>query len=356
MNKYRAAIIGCGLIGNKRASSIKRSSESKSAAPCEIVHFCDIDLSRAAALASQFGAGAGTDWAETVKRDDIDIVLIATINKLIAPIAIEALRNGKHVLCEKPLGRNVSEAGSILKTAREFGLTLKTGFNHRHHPALARAKAMVDSGDLGPLYFLRCRYGHGGRPGYDKEWRADKELCGGGELLDQGVHVVDLFRWFMGDFEEAFGYAPTFFWNMPVEDNAFALFRTADNRIASMHTSWTQWKNIFSFEIFGESGYLIVDGLGGSYGPETLRVGKRPRVIGPEGRTEFVGGAPEEETIVFDGPDFSWDAEWLEFISAIEQRREPLGSGHDGFEANRMLAAVYASVGEKRPIQISQQV
>jgi predicted dehydrogenase len=124
---------------------------------------------------------------------------------------------------------------------------------------------------------LRCIYGHGGRPGYEKEWRASKEICGGGELLDQGVHVVDLFRWFLGEFEEAVGYTQTWFWPMEVEDNAFAVFRTSTGRTAMMHTSWTQWKNRFTFEIFGQAGYLIVEGLGGSYGVEKLIVGSRPR-------------------------------------------------------------------------------
>jgi predicted dehydrogenase len=353
---FRVAIIGCGLIGNKRALSIERVFESASVSPCKIVQFCDLDLCRARALASRHQADAGSDWEQTVQRSDLDIVVVATVNMHLAPIAIAALRSGKHVLCEKPLGRNFVEAGQIVLAAQESGCTLKTGFNYRHHPAIAKAKSLADSGELGRLHFLRCRFGHGGRPGYDKEWRADRELCGGGELLDQGVHVVDLFRWFMGDFEEAFGYVSTVFWNMPVEDNAFALFRTGDRRIASMHTSWTQWKNIFSFEVFGELGYLVVDGLGGSYGPETLTIGKRRTSVDLEGRMEFTGGAPKEEKVMFCGPDLSWDAEWLEFISAIEHGREPVGSGWDGLEANRMLEAVYLSASKRCPVQISKEV
>jgi predicted dehydrogenase len=152
---------------------------------------------------------------------------------------------------------------------------LKTVFNHRYHPAVFKAHQLVADGEIRPVYFIRCIYGHGGRPGYEKEWRASRDVCGGGEMLDQGVHVVDLFRWFLGEFEEAFGYKPTCYWPMEVEDNAFALFKTAKGQVAQMHTSWTQWKNRFTFEIFGEAGYLIVEGLGGSYGVETLTIGKR---------------------------------------------------------------------------------
>ena len=152
-------------------------------------------------------------------------------------------------------------------------------------------------------------------------------------MLDQGVHVVDLFRWFAGDFNQAFGFTPTCFWPMQVEDNAFAFFRNNRGVVASMHTSWTQWKNMFSFEIFGSEGYLIVEGLGGSYGTETLRVGKR----------RLEGGVPEEEEVVFNGPDTSWQDEWTDFLDAIHQSSEPIGSGFDGYQANRMIEAVYQS-------------
>lgn len=255
----------------------------------------------------------------------------------------------------------VSAAG----TNRVF---LKTGFNHRHFPAIAKAKALADRGELGPLYLLRCRYGHGGRPGYEREWRADKDLGGGGELLDQGVHAADLFRWFLGDFEEVFGYTSTYFWDMEVEDNAFALFKTSRNQVASMHTSWTEWKNMFSFEVFGEAGYLSVEGRGGSYGPATLKIGRRrilsaqdavnsSLIVSPPLRHQraYAGGAPDEEIVTFDNFDLSWDAEWIELISAIEESREPLGNGKDGLEANRMIEAVYKSARENRPVKISEQ-
>jgi predicted dehydrogenase len=351
---YKVAIIGCGLIGSKRAQSILNLKE-KGCGSAEVVFCCDIDRIRAKILSEKTSARFSTDWKEAVGSREPDIVVVSTANKYLAPIAVEAFRNGKHVLCEKPLGRSVGEAYEIVRAAEKARVVLKTGFNHRHHPAIARAKVIVDKGEIGPLYFMRCRYGHGGRHGYEKEWRADKDLCGGGELLDQGVHVVDLFRWFMGDFEEAFGYTPTYFWNMPVEDNGFAFFRTARHQVASMHTSWTQWKNIFSLEVFGESGYLIVDGLGGSYGPETLKIGKRPKALGADGQTMYPGGAPDEEVIVFDGPDASWEAEWQEFVSSIDENRQPLGNGFDGLEANRMLEAVYASARLNRPVKIAEQ-
>jgi len=368
----KVGIIGCGLIGNKRAAVIKNDPASVLRAAS------DVTVINAAVLLQQFGAGAGgrarQDWRDMLNEEKLDAVIVATPNKYLKKISLWALQRGINVLCEKPLGRNPWESERLVKVARENGALLKTGFNHRHHPAIFKAHDLVSKGAIGQLYYARCIYGHGGRPGYVKEWRASRDICGGGELLDQGVHVVDLFRWFLGDFEETVGYTQTCYWPMEVEDNAFAIFRTSGGQTAMMHTSWTQWKNRFTFEIFGEAGYLIVEGLGGSYGVEKLIIGKRPikkgdsapisdgRLTSPAagakngggGNNQYLGGAPEEETLIFDGPDVSWEMEWKEFTAAIREGREPLGSGRDGLEANRMLAAVYLSAKEKRPVSLSE--
>ncbi|MDO9229402.1 MAG: Gfo/Idh/MocA family oxidoreductase [Syntrophales bacterium] len=387
----KVGVIGCGLIGNKRAAVIKNDPTSVLRAAS------DVNVINAAVSLKQCGAGAGgracRDWRDMLNEEKLDALIVATPNKYLKKISLWALQRGINVLCEKPLGRNIWESERMVKVAGENGAILKTGFNHRHHPAIFKAHDLVSKGAIGQVYYVRCIYGHGGRPGYEKEWRASKEICGGGEMLDQGVHVVDLFRWFLGDFEEAYGIVPTFYCNMEVEDNALALFRTADGRVAQMHTSWTQWKNRFTFEIFGEAGYLIVEGLGGSYGVEKLIIGKRPVnrdsapifsrgsldgktgtvphfPCGKKGRSpsfsgtpikkggggnnQYLGGAPEEETLIFDGPDVSWEMEWKEFTAAIREKREPLGSGRDGLEANRMIAAVYLSAKENRPVKLTE--
>jgi len=348
---FNVAIVGAGLIGRKRAIAISNFDD------CLIKIAVDINSEAANKLANKFGAEAETRWEKAVAKNSIDIVVVATVNKFLAPISIAALENKKHVLCEKPLGKNAIEAEEIYLKAKESKRILKTGFNHRHHPAIMKAKTFVNDGELGTIYYIRCIYGHGGRPGYEKEWRASKDLCGGGELLDQGVHVVDLFRWFLGEFEEVFGQVNTYFWNMEVEDDAFALFKTKKGQIAVMHTSWTQWKNKFTFEIFGEKGYLIVDGLGGSYGIEKLIIGKRKtkiinQIIENKSCIQYTGGPPEEEIIEFPCPDISWQEEWKEFVSAIRENREPLGSGYDGLMANKLIEAVYNSARLNRPVKI----
>ena len=206
---------------------------------------------------------------------------------------------------------------------------------------------MVQSGKIGSLMYIRAAYGHGGRPGYDQEWRADADLAGGGELLDQGVHIVDLCRWFLGDFVQVIGMLGTWFWQMaPLEDNGFALLRAAGGQVATLHTSWTQWKNLFRMEIFGKDGYLLIEGLGGSYGTETLTIGIRRLESGP----------PIVESQEFPGPDISWRAEWEEFKAAIQEGRQPLGNGHDGYQAARTIDAIYESARTGKVVDISLAV
>jgi len=333
----RVGVVGCGLMGRQRATVVRESAGD------ELVIVADVNRTRAEEVAREEGCLATTDWREIVGREDVDIVIVSTTNDWLAPISITAAWNGKHVLCEKPPGRNPEESWQIIEAARANKVKLKTGFNHRHHAAIWKARQLFDQGTIGEIYFIRCRYGHGGRPGYDSEWRAKLEISGGGELLDQGIHALDLFRWFLGDFHEVVGFTGTSFWNTPVEDNAFALLRTAEGQVASLHASWTQWKNLFSFEIFGRDGYLIVEGLGGSYGLERLIWGKRLPQSGP----------PEERRFEFPGPDVSWEEEWREFVTAIREDREPLGNGYDGWQALRLAYAVYESATTGRVVKLT---
>ena len=335
----RVGIVGCGLIGRRRAAIVREMPED------ELVMVADVRGARAHALAAELGCRATTNWRTLVDRDDLDAVIVSATNNWLSPITVRALENGEHVLCEKPPGRNSQEAHRMMEAARISGRKLKIGFNHRYHPALWKAKELLDRGEVGSVLFIRCRYGHGGRPDYEKEWRADPQVAGGGELLDQGIHAMDLFRWFLGDFEQAFGYTSTSFWDMPVEDNGFALFRTSRGQVASLHASWTQWKNLFSFEVFGQEGYLIIDGLGGSYGPERLTLGRKRPESGP----------PHEERFDFEGPDTSWQAGWTEFVSAIRHDREPLANGYDGWKAMQMVEAVYQSSRTGRLVRIGDE-
>ncbi len=319
-------IVGAGLQGRRRAQALRQSKDDR------LVAVVDVNQDAAKALAIGTDAIVYSNWEEITKRDDINTVIICTPPNLHAPIGIAAMKNGKHVLCEKPLAMNPAEAEKMVAAARDNNVKLKGGFNHRHHPGIKQAKTWVNQGSIGELISIRCQYGIGGRPGYDKEWRADSKIAGGGQLMDQGMHLLDLCRWFIGDFNEVFGFLATSYWDMPLEDNAFALLRTKKEQIVSMHTSWTQWKNQFIFEVSGKDGYVTINGLGGSYGTEKAILGKRAFL------EPF-----REEIIEFRSEDRSWQEEWLEFVSAIRENREPLSNGYDGLQALRLAYAIYES-------------
>jgi predicted dehydrogenase len=333
----RIGIVGCGLIGKRRATVAREAGDS-------VVIVADVDTARARQVAAECNSEWSSDWHDVVLRNDVDAVVVATVNKFLAPVTIAAAEQGKHILCEKPLGRNPAESQQMVAAARATDVALKTGFNHRHHPAIWKARELCAQGAIGEPMFARAVYGHGGRPGYDKEWRGDPDLAGGGEMLDQGVHVIDLCRWFLGEMTEVMGIAARWHWDIaPLEDNGFAILRTAEERVASLHTSWTQWKNRFSFEVFGRDGYVAVEGLGGSYGLERLTWGRR----------KSEGGAPDLQVFEFDHADISWRDEWAEFTTAIRERRAPLADGNDGWQAVRIVHAIYESSQTGRVVHLA---
>jgi predicted dehydrogenase len=298
------AIVGCGLIGQKR---------SKALAGARLVACADVHRDRAAALAKPSAAFATDDWRAAIDRADVDVVVIATMNDSLAEIARAAVQAGKHVIVEKPGARTVAEIDTVIDAARANTRSVRVGFNHRYHPAVQKARELFDSGVLGPMMFVRGRYGHGGRLGYDQEWRANPALSGGGELIDQGVHLIDLSRWFLGEFTHVSGFAHTFFWPMPVDDNAFMILRTAGEQTAFLHASCTEWKNLFSMEIYGRDGKVQVDGLGGSYGVERVTFYRMLPEMGP----------PETTAWEFPRGDQSWAIEFGEFLEDIRLGREP---------------------------------
>ncbi|MBX9810883.1 MAG: Gfo/Idh/MocA family oxidoreductase [Burkholderiales bacterium] len=321
------AIVGCGLIGQKRAKALSGA---------RLVACADSNLARAEQLARNAeGCVAASDWRQAVNRKDVSAVVIATPHDSLAEITAGAIEAGKHVLVEKPAARHVGELRSLPDRADQKGVLVHVGFNHRYHRAFRQARQIVDSGALGPLMFLRARYGHGGRIGYDKEWRAQPELSGGGELIDQGVHIIDLARWFLGDFTEVEGYAHTYFWNMPVDDNAFLLLKTAQKQVAFLHASCTEWKNTFSFELYGHNGKLQIDGLGGSYGVERLAYYKMLPEMGPP------------ETTIWEYPmaDNSWEVEMAEFLEDIRLGRQPAAGLKDAVAAMDVVDRIYRESG-----------
>src|SRR5215469_13367335 len=300
------AIIGCGLIGKKRLAELPTASKLAIA--------CDTNLSCAEELVKTAQAGrAISDFNQAVADPQVEAVIVATINSALAEVTAAAIRAGKHVIVEKPAGISVKQIDELIALAEKHKVRARVGFNHRYHPAFKKAREIFESGVMDEMMFIRARYGHGGRLGYDKEWRADPKLSGGGELIDQGIHLIDLAAWFLGDFKKVEGHARTYFWNMPVDDNAFLSLQTAKGQTAWLHVSCTEWKNLFSFEIYGRHTKLHIEGLGGSYGLEKLyHYQMKPEM-----------GIPDTKVYEFPGTDESWRIEMMRFEEDIQKNRIP---------------------------------
>lgn len=324
---FGIGIIGCGLIGNKRANSLGTKGK--------LLICADINFEKAKELASEFEAIPTSNYEEVLSMREIDIVIISTLHDSLSEITKAAIYAGKHVLVEKPGGRSSLEIKNLLKKTKNTNLKIRIGFNHRYHPAIIKAKEICDAEILGDLMFVRARYGHGGRVGYEKEWRANPILSGGGEIIDQGSHIIDLSRMFLGDFVHVTGFADTFFWDMQVEDNGFMILRNKDNKVAFLHASCTEWKNMFSMEIYGKKGKLDIAGLGGSYGTERIIHYKMKKEMGP----------PEKKEWEYNGNDASWTNEMDELYKDIEQNRDSSPGLEDVYEVLKIIEKIYKESG-----------
>jgi len=316
-------IVGCGLIGQKRAESLPQGY---------LRAVADVSEERAVQLAGKYpDVFPYTNWQDMVRRDDLDIIIVSTTNNWLAPITLAAVNTGKHVLVEKPAARHFSELDPIIEAAEMQNVQVMVGYNLRSHPSFLKAREIIIGGSLGNLMYIRGRYGHGGRLGYEKEWRADPAISGGGELLDQGVHLIDLSRWFLGEFTQIQGHIHIYYWKMPVEDNGFMYLKNEAGQVAWLQVSCTEWKNLFSFEIFCEKGKLQIDGIGGSYGTERLTFYQMLPQMGP----------PETSIWEYPFPDTSWKTEFEEFEQAIHANVSPTPNLHDAREALKIVSKIY---------------
>jgi predicted dehydrogenase len=298
----RVAIAGCGLIGWKRAGSLGAD---------RLVGCFDILPAAAARLASETGAQACHTFAEMLGLRP-DVTIVAVIHRDLAELAVAALEAGSHVLVEKPAGRDGADVERIRKAAASASRLVKVGFNHRFYAGIHRAITEARSGEHGPIFFARARYGHGGRIGYEQEWRCAPALSGGGEIIDQGMHLLDLSYWMFGDLPVAGSLLRTHFWQAPVDDNAVILLGEPGgvgngSPWVLLHASWTEWKNMFSLEIYCERAKLDVQGLVRSYGPQRLSVHRMRPELGP----------PDTEVVEYPDRDTSWLLEWDHFAAAI---------------------------------------
>jgi predicted dehydrogenase len=320
------ATIGCGLIGDRRAGTIPKGALKVA---------CDVDVAKASALVEKHGGQATANSSDVFLHPEVNVVLISAANTALAPLTRAAVEKGKHVLVEKPGAVRSRELKEIGEIAQRTGTRVRIGYNHRFHAAFLKTAEILAEEEVGEFMFLRARYGHGGRLGYDREWRADPNLSGGGELIDQGVHLIDLASIWLGEFQIVEGHAATFFWDMQVDDNAFVYLRNARGQVAWLQASSTEWKNLFSFELYFKRAKLHIEGLGGSYGVERLYFYRMLPEMGPP------------ETVIYEFPrsDKSWRLELDEFLEDIRLGRTPVPGVKEGVKTLEIVEDIYRKSG-----------
>jgi predicted dehydrogenase len=320
----KAAVIGCGLIGRKRALAFTDS--------VELIGCFDEAALVAEKFASEFDTRKFDSISELLEVPDLKFVVIATRHDSLHSLAIAALKAKKHVFIEKPGAINLFKLEEVYEEARKSELKVHVGYNHRHHPAIKKALELCGNGSIGDIMFIRGRYGHGGRLGYEKEWRADKAKSGGGELIDQGTHLIDLCIQLLGELKVDYAATPNYFWDMQVEDNVFMSLKSNSGQIAFLQASCTEWKNMFSMEIYGKNGKIELTGLGRSYGEETLTFHKMLPEMGP----------PLSQTWSFPEPDNSWEIEMGEFIDDIKTGASNSDNLDSSLEVLRVISEIYS--------------
>jgi len=324
--KHTAAIIGFGKMGRIRKGVIDSLPD------CSLKWVCDV--------APQEGSFKFTKDPDVIFNDEeVDIVFVCTPNYLNKVFVVRGLDSKKHVFCEKPIGISTAEISEIMDVEkRNPTCKLAAGFNHRRHPAVKLAKENVDSGQFGKILWMRGRYGKSYGPDFFRTWRAQKQYAGGGILMDQGIHMLDLFLTFCGDFEEVQAVCSDLYWHLDIEDNVFAILRNSQGQVASLHSTMTQWRHLFSFEIFLERGYIVINGLttpSGTYGKEELSIA--------ENRTSPPQAVWTDERRLVFSIDNSFQEEVKEFIQCIDSN-SPITSGNstDSLKVTRLIEKIYA--------------
>lgn len=327
----RVGIIGFGKMGRIRYETVHEGDQARVVAIADTLHGQEPE-----------GIRCYRSGEELLRDRQVDAVFIATPNCLNKPLTIAALRAGKHVFCEKPPALCAADVEEVMAVEKKLGdRKLMYGFNHRHHDSVKEAKALVDSGVYGRILWMRGRYGKSVDESFYSDWRSKKELAGGGIFIDQGIHMLDLFLMFAGDFDEVHAFVSSLYWKLGVEDNVFAIYRNRMGLVASLHSTMTQWRHLFSLEIFLERGYIVINGLltsSGAYGEEVMTVAKN--------RTPTPAATWSDEEHFQFNTNTSWASEAEHFFQAI-QKDQPvrIGGSAEALKLMRLVDKTYQNGG-----------
>lgn len=324
----KIGIVGYGKMGRIRHDAVKKAGDA------EVVHIYEdqpVEVHRDLLVDSR---------AAILENPEIDAVIICTPNYLNKQLTITALEQGKHVFCEKPPAFSARDVEEIIEAERRSGKVLMYGFNHRHHSAAQKMYETVRGGSFGRVLWMRGRYGKSVDENYLDTWRAKPELAGGGILIDQGIHMLDLFLYIGGALDEVHAFVSSLYWKLPgIEDNVFAIFRNSKTGLcASLHSTMTQWRHLFSFEVFMERGYMVLNGLktpSGTYGAEKLVIAKN-RTTAPAATWK------EEEVFQYDA-DKSWEREMELFVESVKRGKAVTADSSSALDVMRLVDGIYAN-------------
>lgn len=329
MNHLKVGIAGFGVVGRRRKDCVARHPGLRVVAVCDRTYQDEGTLPE--------GIRYYRDYRRLL-ADDLDVLIVCLTNDVAAEVTIAGLERNLHVFCEKPPGRSVEDIVRVMACERRHPrLKLMYGFNHRYHESVQDALRILRSGELGQVINMRGMYGKAKLITFNQpDWRTKREIAGGGVLLDQGIHMVDLMRLFGGEFSQVHSFISNGQWHYDVEDNAYAIMRTADGVVGMLNSSATQWRHRFHLDINLERGSLILGGiLSGtkSYGAETLTVVRAD----PENDQ----GDPREQVTRYNR-DPSWDAEISEFTDCIlGDRPVQSGTSDDALRSMKLVFKIY---------------
>ena len=337
----KVGVIGIGQMAKIRIEAIKNIEG------VELIKVSDTMISKNNSKLFQ-GISFVEDFKDIINDKSIDVVFIATPNKFNKDLVIECLKQDKHVFCEKPPAFCAEDVKSIIKIENLTQKKLMYGFNHRHHASTKKIKKIIDGGKYGRILWMRDRYGKSADANFLSNWRVNPELSGGGILIDQGIHMLDLFLYFGSEFNEVLSMNSSLYWNIDgIEDNVFAIMRNQDGLVASLHSTMTQWRHLFSLEIFLEKGYLTLNGLktsSNSYGKENLVIAKN-RTSAPAATWE------DEDSYIFD-TDTSFEDEVKLFFDAISKDKEiSNGNSNDALKVMKIVDEIYKNNTQESTIR-----